>query len=105
MADHDLIVRAGSVIDGTGSEARTADVAVVNGVIAEVGADTGTATREIDADGALVIPGIVDIHSHYDGQATWDQRLQPSSWHGVTTVVTPCHDDGWSRWSQVACPS
>ena len=88
MADFDLIIRGGSVIDGTGSEARTADVAVVDGVIAEVGDVTGRGRREIDADGALVIPGIVDIHSHYDGQATWDERLQPSSWHGVTTVVT-----------------
>ena len=88
MADYDLIIRGGSVLDGTGADARTADVAVVDGVIAAVGAVDGSATREIDADGALVIPGIVDIHSHYDGQATWDERLQPSSWHGVTTVVT-----------------
>jgi N-acyl-D-aspartate/D-glutamate deacylase len=100
MADFDLIIRGGSVIDGTGADARTADVAVRGGVIAEVGAVSGTTDREIDADGALVIPGIVDIHTHYDGQATWDQRLQPSSWHGVTTVVTgncgvgfaPVHD-------------
>ena len=100
MADYDLIIRGGSVIDGTGADARTADVAVVDGVIAEVGAVAGRGRREIDADGALVIPGIVDIHSHYDGQATWDERLQPSSWHGVTTVVTgncgvgfaPVHD-------------
>ena len=88
MADYDLIVRGGSVIDGTGADARHADVAVRDGIIVDVGTVTGSATREIDADGALVIPGIVDIHSHYDGQATWDTRLQPSSWHGVTTVVT-----------------
>jgi N-acyl-D-aspartate/D-glutamate deacylase len=100
MAEFDLIVRAGSVIDGTGVDARTADVAIRDGVIVEVGSVSGTTRREIDADGALVIPGIVDIHSHYDGQATWDERLQPSSWHGVTTVVTgncgvgfaPVHD-------------
>ena len=100
MADYDLIIRGGSVIDGTGSKARTADVAVRDGVIADVGIIGESASREIDADGALVIPGIVDIHSHYDGQATWDERLQPSSWHGVTTVVTgncgvgfaPVHD-------------
>ena len=105
MADFDLIIRGGSLIDGTGSDARTADVAVRDGVIAAVGGDgdgrvDGSATREIDADGALVIPGIVDIHAHYDGQATWDNRLQPSSWHGVTTVVmsncgvgfAPVHD-------------
>jgi len=100
MAQYDLIIRGGSVIDGTGTPARTADVAISDGVIVEVGAIDGSATRTIDADGALVIPGIVDIHTHYDGQATWDQRLQPSSWHGVTTVVTgncgvgfaPVHD-------------
>lgn len=100
MAQYDLIIRGGSVVDGTGADARTADIAVSDGVIVEVGAIDGSATRSIDADGALVIPGIVDIHTHYDGQATWDQRLQPSSWHGVTTVVTgncgvgfaPVHD-------------
>ncbi len=100
MAEFDLIVKGGSVIDGTGSDARTADVAVRDGIVVEVGRIRGTATRTIDADGALVIPGIVDIHSHYDGQATWDNRMQPSSWHGVTTVVTgncgvgfaPVHD-------------
>ena len=100
MAEHDLIVRGGTVIDGTGAEPRTADVAVTDGVIVEVGRVGERAEREIDADGALVIPGIVDIHAHYDGQATWDQRLQPSSWHGVTTVVmgncgvgfAPVHD-------------
>ena len=100
MADYDLIIRGGSVIDGTGVKARNADVAVHDGIIVDVGIIGESATREIDAAGALVIPGIVDIHSHYDGQATWDQRLQPSSWHGVTTVVTgncgvgfaPVHD-------------
>jgi N-acyl-D-aspartate/D-glutamate deacylase len=105
MPDYDLIIRGGSVIDGTGSEARTADVAVRGGEIVEVGRVKATATRTIDADGALVIPGIVDIHSHYDGQATWDTRMQPSSWHGVTTVVTgncgvgfaPVHDDDRDR--------
>jgi len=87
MAEHDLIVRGGTVVDGTGAPARTADVAVSNGVVTEVGDVDGSATREIDADGALVAPGFVDIHTHYDGQATWDTRMQPSSWHGVTTVV------------------
>ncbi len=87
MAEFDLIVRGGSLIDGTGTPARTADVAVRDGRVAEVGRVRARATRTIDADGALVIPGIVDIHAHYDGQATWDERLQPSSWHGVTTTV------------------
>jgi len=103
MAEFDLVVRNGSVIDGTGADARPADVAVRDGIIVEVGAPDsigGSGRRELDADGALVIPGIVDIHAHYDGQATWDERLQPSSWHGVTTVVmgncgvgfAPVHD-------------
>ncbi len=105
MADFDLIVRGGSLLDGTGADARTADVAVRDGVIVEVGRVEGSGVREIDADGALVIPGIVDIHAHYDGQATWDNRLQPSSWHGVTTVVmsncgvgfAPVHDRDHGR--------
>jgi N-acyl-D-aspartate/D-glutamate deacylase len=76
MADFDLVVQGGSVLDGTGSEARDADIAVRDGLIVEVGDVSGSATRTIDASGALVIPGIVDIHAHYDGQATWDSRLQ-----------------------------
>jgi N-acyl-D-aspartate/D-glutamate deacylase len=87
MAEHDLVVRAGTVVDGTGSPPRTADVAVRDGRITEVGRVSGRGRREIAADGAVVAPGFVDIHTHYDGQATWESRLQPSSWHGVTTVV------------------
>ena len=83
----DLVVRGGSVVDGTGTPARTADIAVTDGVIVEVGRVDGPAATEIDADGALVAPGFVDIHTHYDGQVTWDERLQPSSGLGVTTVV------------------
>ena len=88
MSTHDLIIRGGTVVDGTGAEARTADVAVADGLVTEVGTVDGSASRTIDADGALVTPGFVDIHTHYDGQATWSDRLSPSSWHGVTTVVT-----------------
>lgn len=84
---HDLVVRAGTVVDGTGGPGRTADVAVNGGVITEVGTVEGPATRVIDADGALVTPGFVDIHTHFDGQVTWDPELTPSGWHGVTTVV------------------
>ena len=85
---HDLVIRGGTVVDGTGAPARRADVAVDDGRIAGVGRIDGGARRAIDADGALVTPGWVDIHTHYDGQATWDEVLAPSSWHGVTTVVT-----------------
>jgi N-acyl-D-aspartate/D-glutamate deacylase len=87
MAQHDLVVRSGSVIDGTGQPAFTADVAINDGKIAEIGHISGKGRREVDADGALVTPGFVDIHTHYDGQATWSNRMSPSSHHGVTTVV------------------
>ena len=87
MAQHDLVVRSGSVIDGTGQPAFTADVAINDGQIAEIGHISGKGRREVDADGALVTPGFVDIHTHYDGQATWSNRMSPSSHHGVTTVV------------------
>ena len=86
---HDLIIRGGTVVDGTGAPARTADVAVDGGHFSAVEPLPGeSARRTIDADGALVTPGWVDIHTHYDGQATWDDVLAPSAWHGVTTVVT-----------------
>ena len=85
---HDLVIRGGTVIDGTGSEARTADVAIDDGHIVDVGNLSREQGREtIDADGLLVTPGWVDIHTHYDGQATWDEVLAPSSWHGVTSLV------------------
>ncbi|WP_244928599.1 amidohydrolase family protein [Nocardioides sp. W7] len=87
MAEHDLVVRGGTLVDGSGAPPRTADVAVRDGVVVEVGRVSGSGHREVAADGALVLPGFVDVHTHYDGQATWDSRLQPSSWHGVTTVV------------------
>jgi N-acyl-D-aspartate/D-glutamate deacylase len=105
MNEHDLVVRGGTVLDGTGAPARTADVAVSDGVVTEVGRVDGTAVRTIDADGLLVTPGFVDIHAHYDGQASWGERMIPSSWHGVTTVVVgncgvgfaPVHDQDHDR--------
>jgi N-acyl-D-aspartate/D-glutamate deacylase len=87
VSAYDLVIRGGTVVDGNGGRPRTADVAITGGVIAEVGPALGRGRREVGADGALVTPGFVDIHTHYDGQATWDERLLPSSWHGVTTAV------------------
>src|SRR5579875_1203302 len=84
---YNVVIRGGTVVDGSGGEARTADVALAGRVVAEVGRVRVRGRREIDAAGALVTPGFVDIHTHYDGQATWDDRLQPSSGQGVTTVV------------------
>ena len=84
---YDLIVKGGIVVDGTGSQPFAADVAITDGLIAAVGQDLGAATQEVDATGCYVTPGFVDIHTHYDGQATWDQEMAPSSWHGITTVV------------------
>ncbi len=83
----DLVIRGGRIADGSGKDSFTGDIAVKDGTIAEVGKVTGKGAREIDADGALVTPGWVDIHTHYDAQATWDGALAPSSWHGVTTAV------------------
>ena len=85
--EHDLVVRGGLVADGRGGEPIAADVAVDAGTITLVGTVPGRGTEEIDASGLLVTPGFVDIHTHYDGQATWDRRITPSSWHGVTTAV------------------
>jgi N-acyl-D-aspartate/D-glutamate deacylase len=84
---HELVIRGGSVVDGSGGAPRTADVAVDEGRITAVDAKLDRGRREIDARGLLVTPGFVDIHTHYDGQATWDPYLTPSSFHGVTTVV------------------
>jgi len=83
----DVVIRGGQVVDGTGGPRVTADVGIRDGRIAEVGRVASRGRREIDADGRLVLPGWVDVHTHYDGQVTWDPQLTPSSWHGVTTVV------------------
>src|SRR6201988_1404473 len=85
---YDLIIRNGTIVNGLGVEPYVGDVAVSDGVIAAVGAVNGAvATREFDATGLLVTPGFVDLHTHYDGQSIWSERLTPSSAHGVTTVV------------------
>ena len=87
IAEYDLVIRSGTIADGKGGALYEGDVAVTNGRISAVGKVAGQGREEIDAKGKLVTPGFVDIHTHYDGQATWDTRLAPSSWHGVTTVV------------------
>ena len=84
---YDLIIKNGTVIDGTGAPRIIANISIKDGKIVEVGNIFGQAKRIIDAKDKLVTPGWVDIHTHYDGQATWDSYLTPSSWHGVTTSV------------------
>jgi N-acyl-D-aspartate/D-glutamate deacylase len=98
----DLLITGGTVVDGTGAPARVADVGIADGLVTAVGDLSGSSAREvIDASGLLVTPGWVDIHTHYDGQVTWDPELAPTSWHGVTTIVAgncgvgfaPAHPD------------
>ncbi len=84
---HDLVIRGGTIADGSGRPTVTGDLAIDGSIITAVGEVDGGGRREIDADGLLVTPGWVDIHTHYDGQATWDPEVSPSGWHGVTTVV------------------
>src|SRR5580692_2134396 len=84
--DADIVIRGGTVVDGTGAPGRQADVAVAEGRIAAVG--TGLSGRhELDASGHVVAPGFIDIHTHYDAQVFWDAALTPSSHHGVTSVI------------------
>ena len=83
----DLKITGGTVVDGTGSAPFSADVGVKDGRITAIGRLSDAATRTVDAAGAIVSPGFVDIHTHYDGQAVWDTSLAPSSWHGVTSVM------------------
>ncbi len=98
---HDLVIRGGTVVDGSGSPAFVADVAIDGDRIVAVGPNLGQGRDEIDARGRIVTPGFVDIHTHYDGQATWDPEMSPSAWHGVTTVImgncgvgfAPAHPD------------
>ena len=101
----DLVIRGGTVVDGTGGDLRVADVAISSGRIVAVGKVDVRGREEIDAQGKIVTPGFVDIHTHYDGHATWSQQLNPSSAHGVTTVVmgncgvgfAPCRPDDHDR--------
>ena len=84
---YDLIISGGTIVDGSGKTRFTGDIAISGEKIVAVGNVDGEAKNTIDATGLLVTPGWVDVHTHYDGQATWDPVLAPSSWHGVTTVV------------------
>ncbi|MBC7504789.1 MAG: amidohydrolase family protein [Sandarakinorhabdus sp.] len=101
MADYDLIIRGGEIHDGTGAPGMVGDVAISGDRIVAIGEVTGSGADEIDARGRIVTPGFVDIHTHYDGQATWETRMMPSSGHGVTSVVmgncgvgfAPCRPD------------
>ncbi|MGE4323088.1 MAG: amidohydrolase family protein, partial [Sphingobium sp.] len=85
---YDLVIRGGTIFDGSGGDPYVADVAVQDGVIAQIGVVQEPGREEIDATGRLVTPGFIDVHTHYDGQLTWSSRVSPSSGHGVTTVVT-----------------
>ena len=105
----DLVIRNGRVVDGSGGAPSAADVAIMGGVIAQAGEVRGRGVEEIEAGGKPVTPGFVDIHTHYDGQATWDSHMQPSAWHGVTTVVmgncgvgfAPCKPQDHDRLSRL----
>src|SRR5487761_1354854 len=83
----DLLIKGGTVIDGTGAAPEPGDIGISDGRIVEIGVITAQASEVLDADGALVTPGWVDVHTHYDGQVTWDDALEPSASNGVTTVV------------------
>ncbi|MFP6698581.1 MAG: amidohydrolase family protein [Alphaproteobacteria bacterium] len=84
---HDLVIRGGAIVDGAGRKNFSGDIAIDDGRLSQVGGKAGPGREEIAADGAIVAPGWVDIHTHYDGQVTWDPHLTPSGWHGVTTTV------------------
>ena len=105
MSAFDTVIRGGTVVDGTGGAPFVADVAIAQGRIVAIGPDMPRGVNELDARGRIVTPGFVDLHTHYDGQVTWDNRLSPSSYHGVTTAVigncgvgfAPCRGDAASR--------
>jgi len=84
---HDTVIKGGTIVDGSGKPSYTGDIAIDGDKLTQVGGKAGPAKREIQADGLMITPGWVDVHTHYDGQATWDSELAPSSWHGVTTIL------------------
>jgi N-acyl-D-aspartate/D-glutamate deacylase len=101
MSSPSLVIRNGTIVDGAGGDPYEADLAVIDGKIAAIGGNIAKGTEEVDARGKLVTPGFVDVHTHYDAQVTWSDRLSPSSWNGATTVLfgncgvgfAPCHED------------
>ena len=98
---HDIVIRNGTIVDGSGKKPFVGDIAIDGNKITTVGEVNNTGQKEIDAKGKVVTPGWVDIHTHYDGQVCWDPYLTPSSWHGVTTALigncgmtfAPCHPE------------
>ena len=101
MANFATVIRNGTIVDGSGGDPYEADLAIDGGTIAAIGSNLARGAEEIDARGKLVTPGFVDVHTHYDAQVTWSERLSPSSWNGATTVLlgncgvgfAPCHED------------
>jgi len=89
---HDLLLRNGTILDGTGAQGQSLDIAVKDGRIAAIGANLGPAQTTIDAAGHIITPGFIDLHTHYDGQVSWDDTLRPSVNHGVTTAVMGMKD-------------
>ncbi|MDJ8954105.1 amidohydrolase family protein, partial [Clostridium perfringens] len=84
---HDLVIKNGTIVDGTGAPRFVGDIAIDGETIVEIGTVSGQGREELDASGKLVTPGFVDLHTHYDAQAMWDPVLAPTAWHGVTSVV------------------